>query len=85
LLKVVLGLVAVITAFLVYVAFQDPSYSVSRQITISATPERIFPHINNSQRMNEWNPWSALDPDARMAFSGPAEGVGSRTSWDGGK
>ena len=32
--------------------------------------------------MNAWNPWSEIDPQVQMSFSGPEEGVGSKTSWN---
>ncbi len=79
--KVALGLAAVIALFLVYVGIQPKEYLVSREVTIRASAETIFPHISNARLMNDWNPWSEFDPTAKMTFSGPEAGVGSRTSW----
>ena len=55
---------------------------ISRELLISAKPEVIFPHINNSQKANAWMPWHAEDPHLKMEFSGPPEGVGSTSSWN---
>ncbi len=80
--KILLGIVVVIGGFFGYVAMQPSDMLVARDILINAGPELIFPYINNSQKANEWMPWSESDPEAKMVFSGPAEGVGSITSWD---
>lgn len=66
-----------------YAYVQDPAYTYSRQVTIAGTPEQIFPYIVNSQKMNEWMPWQEIDPSVKMEYSGPAEGVGSKTAWTG--
>jgi hypothetical protein len=79
-----LGLIGVglIAAFLVYVGFQSPDYVISREIAIQAPAEKIFPYLNNSKLFESWGPFKADDPTAQMNYSGPDEGVGSKTSWD---
>jgi hypothetical protein len=83
--KIGIALAAVISLFLVYVAFQSPDYEIKRQITIQASPEKIFPHLNSSKLADKWGPWKEIDPAAAYAFSGPETGVGAKTSWTGGK
>lgn len=83
--KILVGLVVLVGVLAVYVAFQPAHYSVSREKLIKASPEVIFPHINNSQKMNDWMPWKDQDPNLQMSYSGPAEGVGSVSSWSGEK
>lgn len=85
LFKVSLVLVVLIGAFLAYVALQPSHYSISRGIVIQASPDRIFPHINNPQKMHEWNPWIQMDKSAKLSYSGPGEGVGAKTEWRDGK
>jgi hypothetical protein len=82
LLKLGLGLLALLLGFVIYVAMKPSEFVVSREITIQAPPEKIFPYLNNSKLMNDWSPWPEVDPKAQMVFSGPPEGVGARTSWD---
>lgn len=85
-LKKILGAVGVIVAlFLVYVAFQPADYVISREIKINAPAEKIFPFLNSSKLAEKWGPWSEVDPEAKMVYSGPDEGVGAQTSWDSGK
>ncbi len=76
----ILALVLAIAAFLLYVAFQSPTYVISRDRTFQATAEEIFPYINNSKLADSWMPWSEVDPKVQMTYRGPDEGVGSISS-----
>lgn len=80
--KIVILLIVVIGVFLIYVAMLPDQLMVSRNIEIAAPPEVIFPYINNSKKANEWMPWLESDPEVRIRFSGPDEGVGSRSNWE---
>lgn len=84
-IKIGIAVAGIIVVILGYAALQSPQYEVSRQITIQAPAEKIFPYLNNQKLALQWAPWSDVDPDAKMTFSGPDEGMGSIASWDGGK
>lgn len=58
-------------------------FHYSRDIIINATPERIFPEVNNLKRWAAWSPFVALDPQCKYTFEGPAEGEGASNTWDG--
>lgn len=73
-------LMALLAAF---VAFQPDGYAVERSISISAGPEPIFAQVENLKAWENWNPWSKLDPNARVTFSGPASGQGASMAWSG--
>ena len=83
--KVGLAVLAILVLFLAYVGLQSPDYVISREITIQAPAAKIFPYLNNSKLAERWGPWMEVDPQAKMAYLGPDEGVGSRASWSGGK
>lgn len=72
----------IILAFLGFVAAKPPHYVISREISIQAPAEKIFPYLNNSRLAEKWGPWLETDPQAKMVYSGPDQGVGSKTSWD---
>ncbi|HMX43835.1 MAG TPA: polyketide cyclase, partial [Elusimicrobiota bacterium] len=76
------GLALSIGAFSIYVALKPADYLISRQLEIKASPEALFPWINNSRKTNEWMPWAALDPAMKMSFNGPEEGVGAESRWE---
>ena len=81
--KKIIGFAALfLAAFLIYAYFLPTEMKISRELVIKATPEALFPMINHSKKMNEWMPWLDSDPGVKMEYSGPEEGVGSKSSWD---
>ncbi|MGE0614778.1 MAG: SRPBCC family protein [Bacteriovoracia bacterium] len=83
--KIAFGLIAVLVLFLGYVALQPADYVISREMTMQAPVDKVFPYLNNSKLAGAWSPWQEEDPQASMTYTGPDAGVGSRTSWDGGE
>ena len=82
LLRIVRYVAVVLAIFLVYVAMRPSEMLVSREIVIGAPAEVIFPYINNSKKANDWMPWKDSDPEVEMVYSGPDEGVGSKSNWN---
>lgn len=82
LIKILIAFVLLLGGFLLYVALKPSACNISRETIVKATPEVLFPYINNSKKMNEWMPWQESDPGVKMTYSGPEEGVGSKSSWD---
>lgn len=82
LIKILIIAVVTLGGFLVYVALKPAACTISREIIIKASPELLFTFINNSKKMNDWMPWQDSDPEVKMQFSGPEEGVGSKSSWE---
>jgi uncharacterized protein YndB with AHSA1/START domain len=80
---ITLAIVAVIAAFLGYVALLPATGTVARTAVLAAPPEAVFPHINSLKKFDAWSPWAKLDPNAKNSFEGPDEGVGAVFSWDG--
>ncbi len=54
---------------------------VSRDTVINATPEKIFPHVANLKASNKWSPWVEMDPNIKIEYSGPEQGVGQVSAW----
>lgn len=81
-LKRLLGLTLVVALLATVAAYLLPrTVQVSRSIDIDAPPARVFALINSLQQTPKWSPWLGLDPDVRLAFSGPDSGVGNRLDW----
>ncbi len=80
--RVLIALLVVFALFFTYIALQPPDYTIVREMKINASPEAIFPLINNSKKADEWMPWKDSDPSVKMTYSGPEEGVGSKSDWD---
>lgn len=81
--KVLLALVLLVVAFGVYVAMQPSQFRVERSLSMAASAEEIFGHVNNLGKWEAWSPWAKLDPEAKNSFEGPAEGEGAMFKWSG--
>jgi hypothetical protein len=81
-LRIIITLVVIIAGIFTYAALQPATYRVTRSTAMKATPEKIFPYINNPKLSNEWMTWKDSDPTAQMTYSGSEEGSGAITSWD---
>jgi uncharacterized protein YndB with AHSA1/START domain len=82
LIRILILLAVALGCFLLYVAMKPGACTISRELDIQASPESLFIYINNSRKMNEWMPWQDSDPGVKMEYSGPDEGVGSKSAWD---
>jgi uncharacterized protein YndB with AHSA1/START domain len=74
---------AALVALLLYAATKPDTCQFARSIHIAAPPERIFPLIDDLRAMNAWNPFVKADPNIRLAYSGPASGVGAVNTFEG--
>ena len=81
--KILIGLAVVIVVFLIVIALQPSTYSVTRSATIAAAPEAVFPHVNELKKWAAWNPWEKIDPNMKLTYEGPEAGVGASYSWAG--
>jgi uncharacterized protein YndB with AHSA1/START domain len=80
----IIGILLVLVAGLCVAASRQPNrFSVTRTTTINASPETIFPHVNDLQLWGAWSPWARLDPTAKYTFEGLTSGTGAKTSWEG--
>jgi Polyketide cyclase / dehydrase and lipid transport len=82
---VYLVILAAIAAFLFWVSRKSNHFELSRSVDIAATPDAIFPYINNLKAMNQWNPWATYNPQSVIAYEGPEQGPGAIYTWAGSK
>ena len=78
-----IALSAIIVVFLIIVAMQPSSYRVARSLVIAAPPDAVFPHMNELEKWEAWNPWGKADRNIKLTYGGPASGVGASYSWAG--
>lgn len=81
--KILLMLLALIAAFVIYVALQPDAYKVERSVTMAAPAAKVFENVNDLHKWEAWSPWAKLDPDAKVTFEGPEAGNGAAMTWDG--
>ena len=76
-------LALVVIAVLVVAATKPNELRIERSARINASPERIFPHINDFNRWVNWSPYESLDPDMRKTMTGAPAGKGAIYEWEG--
>ncbi len=81
--KTLLLIVVVVAAILGYATTKPDTFSVQREITIKAPPEKIAGLITDFHYWAAWSPWEKLDPAMRRTFAGPANGLGAQYAWQG--
>lgn len=80
------GLLAVALVVVLIIAANKPDiFRVQRSATIKATPEKIFPLINDMHANLDWSPYEKKDPAMKRAHGGPQSGKGAFYEWDGNK
>ncbi len=83
LVKVLIGLVALVAAILGYGFTLPDTFRVERSATIAAPVAVVFAQVNNFHKWEAWSPWAKLDPRAKNSFEGPEAGEGAVFRWDG--
>ncbi len=73
---------ALVLAVAIVVSFVLPkTQHVERSTEIAATAETIYPYLSRPKLFHKWMPWSKLDADMKVEFSGPEEGLGAGMRW----
>lgn len=69
---------------LVLVGLALPRHArIQVQTHVDANPATVFALANDFHRLALWSPWLETDPNARIVYSGPGQGVGATMTWDG--
>jgi uncharacterized protein YndB with AHSA1/START domain len=59
---------------------------VYRAVVVDATPEQVFPYLNNPTEWEKWNAWNEeYDPTMIRLYGGPMAGKGAYQQWNGDK
>ena len=83
-IKKTLLLIAIFVAGVLGFATTKPdTFSVQREVSIKAPPDKVAPLIVDFRTWQLWSPWEKLDPDMQRTYAGPASGQGARYAWQG--
>jgi hypothetical protein len=85
-LYAVIGVIAMVTAIgglLAFVATRPDTFRVQRTTVIDATPERIFPFLEDFRKYGLWSPYEQVDPSMSRTYSGSKSGKGAVYEWEG--
>lgn len=87
--KIVIGiaaaLIVAVSAVLAYAATRPDTFRVQRTANIKASPDKIFPLINDLRGWTAWSPYEHKDPAMKRTYDGPPAGRGAVYAWDGDK
>jgi hypothetical protein len=78
-------LVVLLLALLAFAATKPDTFRVQRTATINASPERVFPFLNDFHHWGSWSPWEKLDLAMQKTHSGSPSGHGAIYEWEGNK
>ncbi len=82
--KMILGVIVLfIAAMLIYAATKPNSFRIQRSLEIKASPDQIFPLINNFHAWEAWSPWERVDPAVKRTYLGESSGQGAIYEWRG--
>ena len=72
-----------IVAVLVYAATRPDTFRVARSTVIKASPDKIFPLINDYRQWTAWSPYENKDPQMKRTYGGTTAGKGATYAWEG--
>ena len=78
-------LLVLIGGLLLLIATRQASFVIERSATVAASPDRVFPLLNDFHQWTMWSPWEHRDPNLQRTYGGPAEGPGATYAWVGNK
>jgi len=81
-LKNILTALLLLLIILALVGFILPQkQQVERSLEISASADKIYPYLANPKLFQKWSPWSKMDPNLKVQFTGPESGKGAGMTW----
>lgn len=83
--KSAIVVVVLLAALLGFAATRPDTFHMQRSTGIKASPEKIFPLINDLRQFNTWNPFDKKDPNIKGSYRGAASGKGAAYAFDGNK
>jgi uncharacterized protein YndB with AHSA1/START domain len=78
-------IVVLVSALALFVATRPSAFRIQRSVTITAPPEKIYPHIVDFHAWPAWSPWEKIDPALQRTYGGPTSGPGAVYEWTGNK
>ncbi len=82
-LKIIGGIALVLVLAVVIALFVFPTkLEVERSIEINAPKALVHEYVSQFKLMNEWSPWTRLDPNMKSEITGEDGTVGAKYSWE---
>ena len=83
-LRIIGGIVIILVAiFLIGGMLLPKSYSIHRSTTIKASDSVVYMNVANLNNFLKWNPWTKMEPSAKVNISGSVAEPGHLWTWEG--
>jgi len=81
----VLGIIIVVLAAIILIGgmFLPKTYSVSRSAVINASDSVVYHNIADFNEFYKWNPWSKMEPTAKISMTGTPGQPEHQYNWEG--
>jgi hypothetical protein len=77
-LYVILGIVVLL---LIAGLFISKDFKYEKVVSINASNEKVWPHVNTLSAMDDWSPWMSKDPEVKRTLTGTDGTTGAKMSW----
>ena len=74
--------VVLIAAVLIFAATRPGTLHIQRSIVIGASPQKLFPLLDDFHNWTRWAPQDLGDSTMTRTYSGAARGAGAASEWD---
>lgn len=83
-LKIIGGIIVVLILVVAVMSFMMPTHShLERSVDIDAPASYVKEHVSSFEYINQWSPWTKLDPEMTSSIEGEDGTVGAKYSWKG--
>ncbi|RZM29098.1 MAG: polyketide cyclase [Pedobacter sp.] len=83
LIKIVIGLLAVIVLLLIVAFFVKKDYTVERSLVINKPHQQVYDYLKFIKNQDQYSKWVMTDPTMKKTFTGTDGTVGFNYAWDG--
>lgn len=81
--KVIIGIVVSLAVILSILSLLPRDVQVERSLIVTASPEQIFPYVNNFHAWRKWSSPANRNAKVEYSYEGPEQGAGAKQIWYG--
>lgn len=85
LLRIVLGILALIVLLLIVALFISKDFTIEREIVINKPQQQVYDYVKVQSNQPNFNPFIRMDPDIKLDAKGTDGTVGYVYAWKGKK
>jgi len=83
LVKILVGIIAVIAILLIVAIFVKKDYAVERSLVINKPSQEVYDYVRFLRNQEQYSKWVMTDPNMKKTLTGTDGSVGFIYAWDG--